>query len=68
MKISVCNQIFGMIIVIIFGVVNGQIKVDIGGGNVIILSIIEEVVVDFGFVVGDSVMVLIKVSDVLIGK
>lgn len=68
MKISARNQIPRTITAIAPGAVNGQIKVDIGGGNVITSSITEEAVADLGLAVGDRVTVLIKASDVLIGK
>jgi len=68
MKISARNQIAGTVAAITPGVVNGQIKVDIGGGNVITSSITEEAIGDLELKVGDRVTVLIKASDVLIGK
>lgn len=68
MKISARNQIPGKIISVTPGAVNGTVKVDIGGGNVITSSITNEAVSDLALAEGDSVMVLIKSSDVLIGK
>jgi molybdopterin-binding protein len=68
MKISARNQIKGTITAISDGAVNGTIKVDVGGGNVITSSITEEAIADLGLAVGDAVTVLIKASDVLIGK
>ena len=68
MKISARNQIAGTVTSITPGSVNGQIKVDIGGGNIITSSITEEAIADLGLAVGDRVTVLIKASDVLIGK
>ena len=68
MKISARNQIKGTVISVTPGAVNGTVKVDIGGGNVITSSITNEAVADLGLADGDSVTVLIKSSDVLIGK
>jgi len=68
MKISARNQISGTVTTITPGAVNGQIKVDIGGGNFITSSITEEAIAELGLAVGDSVTVIIKASDVLIGK
>jgi molybdopterin-binding protein len=68
MKISARNQIKGTVISVTPGAVNGTVKVDIGGGNVITSSITNEAVSDLGLADGDSVTVLIKSSDVLIGK
>jgi molybdopterin-binding protein len=67
MKISARNQFSGTITAINPGAVNGTIKVDIGG-NVVTSSITEEALADLGLAVGDSVTVLVKASDVLIGK
>ena len=68
MKISARNQLVGTITAITPGAVNGTVKVDIGGGNVITSSITEEAIADLGLEVGDRVTVLVKASDVLIGK
>jgi len=68
MKISARNQFAGTVKSITPGAVNGQVKIEIGGGNVITSSITEEAIAELGLAVGDSVTVLIKASDVLIGK
>ena len=68
MKISARNQISGTIVSITPGAVNGSIKVDIGGGNVVTANITEEAIADLALANGDTVTVLIKASDVLIGK
>jgi molybdopterin-binding protein len=68
MKISARNQISGTIVAITPGAVNGSVKVDIGGGNVITANITEEAIADLALETGDTVTVLVKASDVLIGK
>jgi molybdopterin-binding protein len=68
MKLSARNQIPGTIVSITPGAVNGSIKVDIGGGTIITSSITEEAIVDLALAVGDTVVVVVKASDVLIGK
>lgn len=68
MKISARNQISGTIAAITPGAVNGSIKVDIGGGNIVTANITEEAIKDLGLVEGDTVTVIIKASDVMIGK
>lgn len=68
MKISARNQISGTIIAVTPGAVNATVKVDIGGGNIITSSITNEAVSDLALTQGDAVTVLIKSSDVLIGK
>ena len=68
MKISARNQLAGTVIAITPGAVNGTVKVDIGGGNIVTSSITEEAIADLALQVGDKVTVLVKASDVLIGK
>ena len=68
MKLSARNQISGTIVTITPRSVNGTIKVDIGGGNVVPASITEEAIADLGLAHGDTVTVIVKASDVMIGK
>lgn len=68
MKISARNQISGTIVSLTPGAVNAVVKVDIGGGTIITSSITEEAILDLGLAIGDSVTVIVKASDVLIGK
>ncbi|MBT0668295.1 TOBE domain-containing protein [Novosphingobium profundi] len=68
MKISARNQIPGTITAITPGAVNGSVKVEIAGGSVLTSSITEEAIADLGLAVGDTVTVIVKASDVLIGK
>ena len=68
MKISARNQVAGTVTEVTTGSVNATVKVDIGGGNIITSSITNEAVADLGLTIGDKVTVIIKSSDVLIGK
>jgi molybdopterin-binding protein len=68
MKISARNQLPGRITTIQSGAVNGTVKVDIGNGMIVTASITEEAIADLALAEGDAVTVLIKASDVLIGK
>lgn len=68
MKLSARNQFAGTVTAIRPGAVNGVIKVDIGGGNIVTSSITEEAIADLGLAEGDTVTVVIKASDVLIAK
>lgn len=68
MKISARNQLPGSVVEIHPGAVNGTVKVDLGNGLVVTSSITEEAIADLALAVGDKVTVLIKASDVLIGK
>jgi molybdopterin-binding protein len=68
MKLSARNQIAGTIVAIAPSAINGSIKVDIGGGNVVTASITEEAIRDLALRQGDTVTVIVKASDVMIGK
>ena len=68
MKISARNQLQGTVIAVAHGAVNATVKVDIGNGNVVTSSITNDAVDDLELTVGDAVTVLIKSSDVLLGK
>ncbi|MDV3457947.1 TOBE domain-containing protein [Sphingomonas sp. HF-S4] len=68
MKISARNQLPSIVTTIMPGAVNGTVKVDIGGGMTVTASITEEAIADLSLAEGDTVTVLIKASDVLIGK
>jgi molybdopterin-binding protein len=68
MKLSARNQISGTITAIAPGAVNGTVKVDIGGGNIVTAAITEEAIAELALAVGDAVTVVVKASDVLIGK
>ena len=68
MKLSARNQFAGTITTLEPGAVNGVVKVDIGGGHIVTASITEEAIADLGLAVGDTGTVVVKASDVLIGK
>ena len=68
MKISARNQIAGTIAEVTPGAVNASVKVDIGGGNIVTASITNAAIADLALVTGDRVTVIVKSSDVLIGK
>ncbi|MBN8806757.1 MAG: TOBE domain-containing protein [Sphingomonas sp.] len=68
MKISARNQLAGRVTAVTPGAVNGTVKVDIGHGLTVTASITEEAIADLALAEGDAVTVLIKASDVLIGK
>lgn len=68
MKISARNQIPGTVVSVMPGAVNASVKVDIGGGTIVTSSITEEAIADLALAPGDAVTVIVKASDVLIGK
>jgi molybdopterin-binding protein len=68
MKISARNQFAGTLTQLSPGAVNGTVKVDIGGGHIVTASITEEAIAELGLAEGDRVTVIVKASDVMIGK
>lgn len=66
MKISARNVIKGTVLDIKEGPVNSQIRVDIGGGNVITSMITTDAVADLGIRVGGEAHVIIKASQVML--
>ena len=68
MKISARNQISGKVVSLTPGAVNGTVKVDIGNGQIVTASITEEAIADLALQQGDAVTVIVKASDVMIGR
>ena len=66
MKISARNQLKGEVTEVKTGPVNSQIKVDIGGGNVITSMITSDAAADLGIAEGKSVYVIVKASEVML--
>ena len=67
MEISARNQLKGKITNIVRGSVNGEVIVDVGGQTVtssITLSSVDRL----GLKIGDAVAVIVKATDVMIGK
>lgn len=68
MKISARNQLKGTVISIDTGPITAKVKIDVGGGNTITSTVTAETIDDLGLKAGDSVVAIIKASEVLIGK
>ncbi len=68
MKLSTRNILKGKVTDVTEGTVAAKVKVDIGGGNTITSTITVEAVKELGVKVGDEVSVLIKASNVMLGK
>jgi molybdopterin-binding protein len=67
MEISARNQLKGQVKQIVRGSVNGEVIVDVGGQSVtssITLASIDRLALK----VGDAVVVIVKATDVMIGK
>jgi molybdopterin-binding protein len=65
--ISARNVLAGKVIDIKKGAVAAQVRVDIGGGNVITSSVTVDSVDHLGLQPGSAVMVIIKASSVMLG-
>ena len=66
MKISARNTIKGRVTDVKRGAVAAQVKVDIGGGNVITSMITVDSVDDLGIANGAEVTVVIKATEVML--
>ncbi len=68
MKISARNQIKGTVLSVEKGPISAKVKIDIGDGATITSTVTAETIDDLELKQGDSVVAIIKASDVLIGK
>lgn len=66
MKISARNAIKGKVVDVKTGAVAAQVRVDIGGGNVITSMITVDAVNDLGIGQGSEVTVVVKASEVML--
>lgn len=67
MKLSARNQLKGVITEIQEGAVNGIVKLDIGGGNVISATISMNAIRELGLKVGAEAYAVIKATSVMVG-
>jgi len=68
MKLSARNQLKGKIVDVTKGATTSHVRIDIGGGVIVLSSITNEAVADLGLKTGDEAWAVIKASDVMIGK
>ena len=66
MKLSARNQFKGTVVALTPGAVNAQVKVDIGGGNIVTSIVTMDAVADLGLAVGKTAYVIVKASEVLL--
>ena len=66
MKLSARNVLQGQVIEVKKGAVAAQVRVDIGGGNVLTSMITVDAVEDLGLKQGDRVSVVIKSTEVML--
>ena len=67
MKLSARNQFKGTIVSIQEGAVNGIVKIDIGGGNVISSTISMTSIKELELEVGKTAYAVIKATNVMVG-
>ena len=67
MKLSARNQFKGKIVSIDEGAVNGIVKIDIGGGNVVSATISMNAIRELGLAVGKEAYAVIKATSVMVG-
>ena len=67
MNLSARNQFKGIITEIQEGAVNGIVKLDIGGGNIISSVITMSSIRELGLQVGGTAYAVIKASNVMVG-
>lgn len=67
MKLSARNQLKGKVIDIQEGAVNGIVKIDIGGGNVISSTISMNAIKELNLEVGKVAYAVIKATSVMVG-
>lgn len=67
MKLSARNQFKGTVVDIQNGAVNGIVKIDIGGGNVVSATISMTSIKELGLKVGGEAYAVIKATSVMVG-
>jgi molybdopterin-binding protein len=68
MRLSARNQLKGKIVDVMKGATTSHVRIDIGGGIIVMSSITNEAVNDLALKAGDEVWAVIKASDVMVGK
>ena len=66
MKLSARNQLKGTITDIQTGAVNGIVKIDIGGGNVMSATISMNAIKELGLEVGKDAYAVVKATSVMV--
>ena len=67
MKLSARNQFKGTVVAIDEGAVNGIVKIDIGGGNVMSATISMAAIRELGLTVGKEAYAVVKATSVMVG-
>ncbi len=67
MKLSARNQFKGTVVGIQEGAVNGIVKIDIGGGNIMSATISMNAIQELGLEVGKEAYAVVKATSVMVG-
>ena len=67
MKLSARNQFKGKVVGIQEGAVNGIVRIDIGGGNVMSATISMNAIRELGLEVGKEAYAVVKATSVMVG-
>ncbi len=67
MKLSARNQFKGKVVDIQEGAVNGIVKIDIGGGNIMSATISMNAIRELGLEVGKEAYAVVKATSVMVG-
>ena len=67
MKLSARNQFKGTVVGIQEGAVNGIVKIDIGGGNVMSATISMNAIRELGLEIGKEAYAVVKATSVMVG-
>ena len=67
MKLSARNQFKGTVVDIQEGAVNGIVKIDIGGGNVMSATISMNAIRELELAVGKEAYAVVKATSVMVG-
>ena len=67
MKISARNQFMGKVVGIDEGAVNGIVKIDLGGGNVMSATISMAAIKELGLEIGKEAYAIVKATSVMVG-
>jgi molybdopterin-binding protein len=68
MRLSARNQIIGRVRDVTLGGVMAKVTVDISSGHALVSTITRDAAVELGLEAGDEVTVVIKSTEVMIGK
>ncbi|MGH9024551.1 MAG: TOBE domain-containing protein [Acidimicrobiia bacterium] len=68
MRLSTRNQLDGTVAAVTLGTVMASIKVELAGGQTVTAAITRESADELGFADGDKVTVLVKATEVMLGK